>query len=79
MKMRHMWSRHVKRKSTDAPIRRCEKINILDGMKGNGKPNKNGDKIMFRTNVHVPLGILWGMFASLEVGSRPFRLRDAIA
>ena len=63
----------------DAPIRRCEKINILDGMKGNGKPNKNGDKIMFRTNVHVPLGILWRMFASLEVETRPSRLRDAIA
>jgi len=30
------WSSHVKRRSVDVPVRRCERINISKGKRGRG-------------------------------------------
>jgi len=33
------WLGHVKRRSVDAPVRRCESISLPDGRRGRGRPN----------------------------------------
>jgi len=35
------WFGHVKRRSMDAPVRRCERINISGGRRGMGRPKKS--------------------------------------
>jgi len=46
------WFGHVKRRSVDAPVRRCERINIPDGRRGRGRPKKNLDE-MIREDMKV--------------------------
>jgi len=36
----------VKRRSVDAPVRRCERINIPEGKIGRGQPKKNLDEVI---------------------------------
>jgi len=43
---RFRWFGHVKRKSVDAPVRRCEGINISEGRRGRGRPNKSLDEVI---------------------------------
>jgi len=40
------WFGHVKRRSMDAPVRRCERINIPEGKRGTGQPKKNLDEVI---------------------------------
>ena len=40
------WFDYVKRRSVDAPVRRCETINILDGNRGRGRPKKSLDEVI---------------------------------
>ena len=44
--IRLRWFGHVKRKSVDAIVRRCETINIPEGKRGTGRPKKNLDKVI---------------------------------
>ena len=37
---------HVKRRSMDAPVRRCERINIHESKRGRGRPKKSLDKVI---------------------------------
>jgi len=36
----------VKRRSVDAPVRRCERVDILDGKRGRGRPKKISDEVI---------------------------------
>jgi len=38
---RLQWFGHVKRRSVDAPVSRCERINIPEGRRGRGRPKKS--------------------------------------
>jgi len=40
------WYGHVKIRSVDAPVRRCEKINISEGRTRRGRPNKSLDEVI---------------------------------
>jgi len=40
------WFDHVKRRSVDAPARRCERINIPKGKRGRGWPKKSLDEVI---------------------------------
>ena len=40
------WFGHVKRRRVDAPIRRCETINIPVGFRGKGRPKKSLDEVI---------------------------------
>jgi len=40
------WFGHVKRKSVDASVRRCEMINIPGGKRGRGRPKKSLDEVI---------------------------------
>jgi len=40
------WFGHVKRRSVDALVRRCERINIPEGRRGRGRPKKNLDEVI---------------------------------
>jgi len=40
------WFGHVKRRSVDAPVRRCERINIPEGRRGRGRPKKSLDEVI---------------------------------
>ena len=40
------WFGHVKRRSVDAPLRRCEMINIPKGKRGRGQPKKSLDEVI---------------------------------
>ena len=40
------WFGHVKRRSDDASVRRCEIINIPEGKRGNGRPKKSLDEVI---------------------------------
>ena len=40
------WFGHVKRRSVDAPVRRCERINIPEGKRGRGRPKKSLDEVI---------------------------------
>ena len=33
------WFKHVKRRSADAPVRRCKEINLMHCRRGRGRPN----------------------------------------
>ena len=44
--IRLRWFGHVKRRSADAPVRRCERINILRGKRGRGQPKKSLDEVI---------------------------------
>jgi len=37
---------HVKRRSVDALVRRCERINISEGRRGRGRPKKRLDEVI---------------------------------
>ena len=39
------WFGHVKRRSVDAPVRRCKRINIPEGKRGRGRPKKGSDEM----------------------------------
>ena len=39
------WLGHVKR-SVDAPMRRCEMINVPEGKRGRGRPKKSLDEVI---------------------------------
>ena len=43
--MRLRWFGHMKR-SVDAPVRRCERINIPRGKRGKGRPKKSLDEVI---------------------------------
>ena len=40
------WFDHVKRRSTAAPVRTCELIDLLGGKRGRGRPKKNLDEVI---------------------------------
>jgi len=40
------WFGHVKKRSVDAPVRRCERINIPEGKRGRGPPKKSLDEVI---------------------------------
>jgi len=40
------WFDHVKRRSVDAPVRRCERINIPECKRGRGRLKKNLDEVI---------------------------------
>jgi len=40
------WFGHVKRRSVDAPMRRCERINIPEGRRGRGRPKTSLDEVI---------------------------------
>ena len=40
------WFDHVKRRSVDAPVRRCEMISIPGGKRGRGRPKKSLDEVI---------------------------------
>jgi len=44
--IRLKWFGHVKRRSTDAPVRRCEIINIPIGKRGKRQPKKSLDEVI---------------------------------
>ena len=44
--LRLRWFGHVKRRSVDAPVRRCEMINIPVGKRGRGRPKKSLDEVI---------------------------------
>ena len=46
------WFDHVKRRSVDAPMRRCERINIPKDKRGRGRQKKSLDE-MIRENLQV--------------------------
>ena len=37
---------HAKRKSVDAPTRRCKKINVLEGKRGSERPKKSLNEVI---------------------------------
>ena len=40
------WFDHVKRKSVNATVRRCEMINIPEGKRGRGRPKKSLEEVI---------------------------------
>jgi len=40
------WFGHVKMRSDDAPVKRCEMINIPESKRGRGRPNKSVDEVI---------------------------------
>ena len=44
--IRLRWFGHVKRRSGDAPVRRCERVNTSEGKRGRGRPKKSLDKVI---------------------------------
>ena len=40
------WFSHVKRRSVDAPVRRCERINIPEGKRWSGQSRKSMDEVI---------------------------------
>jgi len=43
---RFQWFGHVKRRSMDAPVRRCKMINIPEGKRRRGRPKKSLDEVI---------------------------------
>jgi len=43
---RLQWFDHVKRRSVDAPVRRCKMINIPKGKRGRERPKKSLDELI---------------------------------
>ena len=44
--IRIRWFGHMKRRSVDAPVRRCETINIPDGNRRRDRPKKSLDEVI---------------------------------
>ncbi|VFQ89320.1 unnamed protein product [Cuscuta campestris] len=40
------WFGHVRRRDADAPVRRCEKITVIGGSRGRGRPRKNWKEVI---------------------------------
>ncbi|VFQ79148.1 unnamed protein product [Cuscuta campestris] len=40
------WFGHVRQRDADAPIRRCERITVIGGSRGRGKPRKNWKEVI---------------------------------
>ncbi|VFQ82852.1 unnamed protein product [Cuscuta campestris] len=40
------WLGHVRRRDADAPVRRCERITIIEGSRGRGRPKKNWEEVI---------------------------------
>ncbi|VFQ95602.1 unnamed protein product [Cuscuta campestris] len=40
------WFGHVRRWDVDAPVRRCERITVIGGSRGRGRPRKNWKKVI---------------------------------
>ena len=40
------WFGHVKRRSADAPVKRCEMINIPEGKRGRSRPKKSLNEVI---------------------------------
>jgi len=45
-KTRLRWFRHVKRRSVNAPMRRCEAINLLQYRRGRGRPKTSWNVVI---------------------------------
>ncbi|VFQ84101.1 unnamed protein product [Cuscuta campestris] len=39
------WFGHVRRRDADAPVRRCERITVIGGSRGRGRPRKNWKEV----------------------------------
>jgi len=50
------WFGHVKRRSVDAPVRRCEAINLLHYRRGRGHPKMSWNEVI-RSNIKF-LGLM---------------------
>ena len=44
--IRLRWFGHMKRRSVDASVRRCERINIPKGKRGKGRPKKSLEEVI---------------------------------
>ena len=66
------WFFHVERRSVNAPVRSCERINILKGKRGRGRPQKSLDE-MIRDDLKVV-----GMTEDMANDRRPWRDRIMI-
>lgn len=40
------WFGHVRRRSADAPVRRCKRIELPEGKKGRGGPRKSRNEVI---------------------------------
>ncbi|VFQ65981.1 unnamed protein product [Cuscuta campestris] len=40
------WLGHVRRRDADAPVRRCERITVIGGSRGRGRPKKNWEEVI---------------------------------
>ncbi|VFQ64860.1 unnamed protein product [Cuscuta campestris] len=40
------WFGHVRRRDVDAPVRRCERITVIGGSRGRGRPRKNWKEVI---------------------------------
>ena len=40
------WFGHVRRRSVDAPVRKCRSISLPEGMRGRGRPKKSWKEII---------------------------------
>ncbi|VFQ64091.1 unnamed protein product [Cuscuta campestris] len=40
------WFGHVRRRDADAPVRRCERITVIGGSRGRGRPKKNWKEVI---------------------------------
>ena len=49
----------MKRRSVDAPVKRCNRVNISKGRKGGGRPKNNLDEV-FREDLKV-VGLMENM------------------
>ena len=44
--VRFRWFDHVRRRSMDAPVKRCENIDSLDCKRSRGRPKKSWSKVI---------------------------------
>ncbi|VFQ73049.1 unnamed protein product [Cuscuta campestris] len=40
------WFGHVRRRDVDAPVRRCERITVIGGSRGRGRPRRNWKEVI---------------------------------
>ena len=66
------WFCNVKRRSVNAPVRSCERINIFEGKRGRGRPQKSLDE-MIREDLKVV-----GMTEDMANDRTPWRDRIRI-
>ena len=57
--IRLRWFGHVKRRSEDAPVRRCNNINIPRGKRGKGRSKKSLDEVIRKDLKVVGLRRTW--------------------